>query len=144
MQFEPVTLALLALNNHLNQSDVHVITWDPEYLERHLSRESDFRMVVPDVKPEFRLVGGSKGALGMHPAVYSRWQSPQGKCTVFQFRTTDFGLPEQARKEVISCQKCGGSAMKGCSCNVVIWSEQGRGYVLVAENCSVSDCIAPQ
>jgi hypothetical protein len=137
------TLALLAVNNHINSQEVSVVTLDPLFLERELGGAVPFRIVLPSVRTGLSLVGGRQCAFGSRPAVYSRWEGPQDKCSLFQFRCSDFGISNQVGKEVIRCEQTGNRAVEGCRCRVIIWSEEGRGYALVTDNTDPLGFLSP-
>ena len=138
--FEAV--AVLALNGHLHDQDVTVITLDPGYLQSHLAGAIPFEIVLPVVNSEFTLVGGRSCSLGAYPGLYTRWASREGRCSIFQFRSSDFGLPQQSGKEVIPGSKVNCPEARGRDCNTVVWSEAGRGYALVADSTCALKCIA--
>ncbi len=129
-----VEVARLAIDNHVHNQDVTVITLNPEYLKRHLAGSVPFKIVVSAVNSRYNLVGGRSCSLGTHPVIYTRWASRDGRCSLFQFRSSDFGLPNQTGKEVIHSSKVGCPEARGRDCNAVVWSEQGRGYALVADS----------
>jgi hypothetical protein len=137
-----VELARLAIDNHVHNQDVTVITLNPEYLERHLAAAVPFKIVMPAVNSQYNLVGGRSCSLGTHPVVYTRWASREGCCSLFQFRCSDFDLPDQSGKEVIHSSKVDCPEAKGRDCNAVVWSEQGRGYALVADSSCAMKCIS--
>ncbi len=86
---------------------------------------------------------GKKCALGTHPVIYTHWESPKGMYSLFQFRPVDFGLPQHVVKEVIHSSKVKNPAANGYPCHVAVWSEQGRGYVMVSENAEALECLSP-
>ena len=55
---------------------------------------------------------------------------------------TSSGCPEQKGKEVIHSSKVDCPGAKGRDCDAVVWSEQGRGYALVADSCCAMKCIS--
>jgi len=139
----PLTeIARFAINNHVHNQDVSVITLDPRYLERHLAATVPFEIVMPAVNAQYNLVGGRSSSLGTHPVVYTRWAGREGRCSLFQFRCSDFNLPKQTGKEVIHSSKVDCPGVKGRDCDAVVWSEQGRGYALVADSCCAMKCIS--
>ena len=135
-------IARLAINNHVYNQDVSVITLDPRYLKRHLATTVPFEIVMPAVNAQYNLVGGRSSSLGAHPVVYTRWAGREGRYSLFQFRCSDFNLPEQTGKEVIHSSKVDCPGAKGRDCDAVVWSEQGRGYALVADSCCAMKCIS--
>ena len=122
------TLALLAINNHLNDPHVSVETRDAIELGRALSEELPFEVVVPALGEGFELSGGRKCKLGTHPVAYSLWDSPGGRFSLFQCRPQDFGLPARIRRKVIRANP---PAVKGELRSVLLWADVTGGYVLV-------------
>ena len=135
-------VAELALDGHLHDQNVDVVTLDPAYLQSHLAGDIPFEIVMPAINSEFTLVGGRSCSMGAHPVLYTRWASREGRCSIFQFRSSDFGLPQQSGKEVIPGSKVNCPEARGRDCNTVVWSEAGRGYVLVADSTCALKSIA--
>ena len=139
-------MAELALESYAHDQDISVITLDPDYMQRYLEGSVPFEIKLPvSMQIDMSLVGGKSGSLGVYPAVYTRWshqmEHEQSKCAIIQFRSKDFGLPETAPKEVVhsSSVKCPSSM--GKSCNVVVWTEGGNGYALVADSACAMHCL---
>lgn len=122
------TVALLAINNHVNDHHVSVETQDAGELGRILSRELPFDVVVPELGEAFELSGGRKCKLGTHPVAYSFWTGPGGKCSLFQYRPGDFELPSGMPRRVVHAKP---PAVRGEPRSVVLWADGARGYVLV-------------
>ncbi|MFH1069013.1 MAG: hypothetical protein V1794_05260 [Candidatus Glassbacteria bacterium] len=135
------TIAVLALSNHVTNPDVTVITLDPQYLEEHLRAAVPFEIVMPAVN-NLSLIGGRSESLGTHPVVYTRWASGDGRCSLYQFRSSDFNLPEQTGKEVIPGSRVNCPVALDKNCDVVIWTESGRGYALVADSRNALNCVS--
>ncbi len=130
-------LAKLALDHYVNDIDVSVITLDPNYMARYLEGSVPFAVKMPVVESDLSLIGGRSGSLGAYPAVYSRWSHQarrQSVCSIIQFRSQDFGLPESVAREVVHSSNVNCPAAKDINCDVVVWSEEGNGYVLVADS----------
>ncbi|HLA38916.1 MAG TPA: hypothetical protein VJ417_02915, partial [Candidatus Glassbacteria bacterium] len=134
-------VAELALVNHVTDQDVTVITLDPDYLQEHLRSNIPFEIVLPAVN-NLSLIGGRPVSLGTHPVLYTRWASGSGRCSLYQFRSSDFNLPEQTEKEVVSNSRVNCPDARDKNCNVVIWTESGRGYALVADNQNAQNCVS--
>lgn len=125
------TVALLAINNHVNHIDdphLSVETEDAEELTRSLAGEVAFEVIVPALDSELRLVGGRKCKLGTHPVVFSLWAGPDGLCSLFQFRASDFGLPSRLNKKLVPAKS---PAVADGMSDALIWTQQEFGYVLV-------------
>ncbi len=137
-------VAELALARYVNDQDISVITLDPDYMARHLDGSVPFPVKMPPVQSGLSLIGGRSGSLGVYPAVYSRWVSQarqQSRCAIIQFRSRDFGLPENVDKEVVHGSKlnCPSAKDKDKNFDVIVWSEGGNGYALVADStCALS------
>lgn len=134
-------VASLALDRHVHEQEYSVITLSPEYFETSLASSVPFTVVLPAVDSDYRLVGGRSMSLDNHPAVCSRWTGRHGECSLFQFRSSDFGIPEHTDREVIHSDHVNCPAAAGRNCEVVVWSENGRGYALVSDSLGAMDCI---
>jgi hypothetical protein len=137
-------VAVLALDHYVHGSDVSVITLDPDYMARYLESSVPFPVRMPAVESDLSLIGGSSGSLGAYPAVYTRWShqaKKQSNCAIIQFRSQDFGLPESVAREVVHSSNVNCPSAKGMNCNVVVWSEGGDGYVLVADSACALHCL---
>ncbi len=137
-------VAELALDHFVHGSDVSVITLDPDYMARYLEGSVPFPVRMPAVESELSLIGGSSGRLGAYPAVYTRWSyqaKKQSNCAIIQFRSQDFGLPESVAREVVHSSNVNCPSAKDMNCNVIVWSEGGDGYVLVADSACAMHCL---
>jgi len=137
-------VAELALDHFAHGSDVSVITLDPDYMARYLEGSVPFPVRMPVVENDLNLIGGSSGSLGAYPAVYTRWwhqAENQSDCAIIQFRSQDFGLPESVAKEVVHSSNVHCPSAKDMNCNVIVWSEGGDGYVLVADSACALHCL---
>ncbi|MBW7998352.1 MAG: hypothetical protein FVQ81_17630 [Candidatus Glassbacteria bacterium] len=137
-------IAELALESYVHDHDVSVITLDPGYLERNLEGTVPFQVKMPVVQSDLSLIGGRSSSLGAYPAVYTRWShqaGQQSRCAIIQFRSKDFGLPESAAKEVVQSSNVNCPSTLDKDCNVVVWSEGGNGYALVADSACAMHCL---
>lgn len=133
------TLALLAVNDHLNDQHLVVETSEKSEFERKLAEYVQFEVKMPDLGQDLKLLGGRKCVLGSHPVVYSLWEGDDGKYSLFQFRPENFDLEEKLRKIVIQPT---GSAAQGKICKVLAWREGKHGYALVADEGKALERIA--
>lgn len=128
------TVAALAISNHLNHLEDHGLTAttsDPTELQRALTPEIPFQVVVPDLDRRFELIGGRKCKLGTHVVALSWWQGAEGECSLFQFRAADFGLPSVLRqRQVRSTQP----AVMNDACRAWIWREGDYAFVFVGQS----------
>jgi hypothetical protein len=133
-------VAELALDSYVHDHDISVITLNPDYMQRYLAGSVPFEIKVPASlqSDDMRLIGGKSASLGTYPAVYTRWshqmQHKQSNCAIIQFRSQDFGLPETTSKEVVHSSDVNCPSALGKNCNVVVWTEGGDGYALVADS----------
>jgi hypothetical protein len=118
-------LALLAMSEHFDRSELGMETSDPSDLERSLVGQIPFQVVLPELGDAFQLAGGRKCALGEHTVVYSLWSSGGRIHSLYQFQPQDFGLPSTIERTTMS-------GNEGCA--VTLWTEEGRGYALVADS----------
>jgi hypothetical protein len=123
-------VALLAMSEHFGRGVLSVETRNPSDLERALADQIPFPVVLPDLGENFQLAGGQKCALAKHTVVYSLWRSEGHFHSLYQFQPRDFGLPDTIERTTVSGN--GG-------CAVTVWTEYGRGYVLVANPSSPED-----
>ena len=124
------TVALLAVNNHLNHADeqnLSVETADPDKFERVLARELPFEIAAPRLNSGFQLRGGRKCTLGAHPAALSLWKRGRDEYSVFQFRRSDLGIAPLSDARFVQLQEpaAGGAGAAW------VWTRGNFGYVLV-------------
>ena len=124
------TLAVLAINNHVNHVDDEdsFQSTRKEDLERHLSAELDFDVLIPGSNATFDLVGGRKCKLGTHPVAYTLWRGRAGKASLFQFKPIEFELPGAMKQTLVHAH---GMAVADGPNDILVWTEGSRGYVLV-------------
>lgn len=123
-------LALLATQDHVNEAHLTVETGNPANLERSLQNQLPFVPMLPVLGPEYRLKGGRRCALGTHPVVYSLWDGPNGKYSLYQFQPLDFNLPSDLTKTIITPKEPNTTSR---TCKVMIWIMSRRGYMIVAD-----------
>ena len=136
------TVALLAVNNHLNHADeqnLSVETADPDELASVLSRELPFEIAAPRLNAEFQLRGGRKCTLGAHPAALSLWKRGRDEYSVFQFRRNDFGISPLPDARFVQLREpaAGGSGAAW------VWTRGNYGYVLVGSSQSPLEQLSP-
>lgn len=124
-------LAWLAMNDHLKASPVTVETSERGELERALADRIPFPVVLPELGPKLKLVGGRRCRLAGKTVALTAWRGPGGeRFTLFQFRPDEFGLPPKVGTK-ISHRKT--PSVAEYPCDVLVWTEAGRGYALVAD-----------
>lgn len=128
-------LAALAVASHVYDRHVTVETSDPDRLEQRLAGAVPFAVEVPDLGTAYRLVGGRKCALGTRAVVFSLWEGPAERCSVFQFDPGEFGLEDDLSSVEIRPSRGAGPPHP----RVRIWIEDGRGYVSVHEETPTED-----
>jgi hypothetical protein len=124
------TLALLAMSDHVEEHPLDVMTTSPVELAGRLKEIVSFRILFPNMGPEFALLGGRKCVLGSQPVVFSRWNGPEGEVTLIQFDPADFSLPDRLARQTIKPEV---PAARRHPCVATIWVQEGRGYVRVAD-----------
>ncbi len=126
------SVALLAMNEHLNRKDLTVVTQDPSQLAGRLSAALPFRVSLPDLGPEFRLVGGSDCKMCTHRAALSLWSRGGEEFSLLQFIPADFKLPPEMEPVTFCCVDM---VPAGAPCDVKVWTRNGYGYALITRNC---------
>ncbi len=121
-------VAELAAANFMLDAHVTERVDDPTALGGILSERLPFDVELPDLGPQFDLVGGRTCALGKRPVAFSVWEGPEGRCALYQFVPEDHGIDADTdRSEVRVACACSPS----CGCCVEVWTEDRRGYALV-------------
>lgn len=119
-------IALLTMSEHFAPHHLTVKTPDPRELERSLSDELPFSVVVPDLGKSFELVGGRRCSIGSHPAAYSSWRSQGRIFSLYQFVPSAFGLAGHVERTTVP-----GNVSR---CQVEVWTDGGRGFALVGSH----------
>ena len=87
------TLAMLAMNDHLDTHTLDVKAEDAATLREGLKHKIPFEIRVPDLGGALRLEGGRRCTLGSHAVCFTTWRDASGRFTLLQLRVEDFGLP---------------------------------------------------
>ena len=127
------TVALLAINNHLNHLEDHGVqaqTNDKRELEAALSAQVGFQVMVPELDDGLQLAGGRKCKLGTHAVAFTLWRDAVGDYSLFQFQPDRFGLPPTIRPTLV---RTTGPAGAEHTCGAWIWTEGRYGYVLTGD-----------
>jgi len=129
------TVALLAINNHLNH--LHLENHGVEDqssgrrdLERTLTSLVKFDVTVPELGDELHLAGGRKCKFGTHPVAFTLWRDSSGDYSLFQFQPDRFGLPDSIEPTLVRSTQPAGVEH---TCGAWIWTEHGRGYVFTGD-----------
>lgn len=123
------TLALLAMQDHLNENNLAVRSAEPRRVESELATSLGFPVRLPELDSRFTLVGGRPCHLGGHLVAFTLWRTPGGGISsLFQFRLSDFGLSTLKRKLVV---RSGEPAASGDPCEVTVWPAGEHGYAQV-------------
>ncbi|MDA1195299.1 MAG: hypothetical protein O2894_08945, partial [Planctomycetota bacterium] len=129
---DPVaSVALLALNDHLDTHDQKVYASDPEALRAALQPHIGFPVRVPELGAALRPVGGRPCTLGSHPVAFSAWRAPAGRVTLIQMRRADFGLPADMAPQVVTPS---GAAARGRPLDVLFFGQGDTVWVVVADD----------
>jgi hypothetical protein len=127
------TVALLAINNHLNHLENHAVDMkatEKKELERALSTMVGFQVVVPALGNGLELAGGRKCKLGTHTVAFTLWSDFAGDYSLFQFQTDRFGLPTTIQPKLVRSTQPAGAEHP---CGAWIWTEGAYGYVLTGD-----------
>ena len=127
------TVALLAINNHLNHLQDHGVdaqSIDKAELEQSLTKQVGFQVTVPDLENGLHLEGGRKCQLGTHPVAFTLWKEGQSEYSLFQFETDRFGLAASIKPTLVrNTQPAGTEHTTGAW----IWTRGKYGYVLTGD-----------
>lgn len=134
------TVALLAINNHLNHLDDHSDTPELESqtaLATGLSREVGFAVSFPELDERLQLSGGRKCKLGTHTVAFSLWKQLDKNYSLFQFRKSDFGISGDMHPRLVNATEPAGGQHP---CGAWIWTDQSSGFVLVGDpGCDIEE-----
>jgi hypothetical protein len=122
------TLALLAMQEHMNESDLVVRTGRADELRDALGAHLPFPVHVPDLGPGYALLGGRPCHLGGHLVALTLWRAPAGTVSLYQFRSADFDLAAIPGPRLVRPH---GPAAGHRPCEVRFWTEGDRGFALV-------------
>lgn len=135
------TIITLATNDHLNDRHLKVETADHKEFCQKIQPELPFEVITPELGQEIRLVGGRPCKIGTHPIVYSLWRSSNNDYSLFQFRLSDYGLPESDSPRMVKPKN---SVMEKSPCEVLYWTKNGFGFVLVADHGELLKGVNPK
>lgn len=127
------TVALLAINNHLNHLEDHGVesqSRQPAELTHELSKLVEFDVFLPDFGDRLNLVGGRKCKLGTRTVAFTLWNDAQGNYSLFQFQPDKFGIPPTVEPKLVHAS---GPAGEEHHCGAWIWTDGTAGYVLVGD-----------
>ena len=124
-------IAMLAINDHINNRNLKIVTNDPEDFKNKITGLVPFEVNTPDFGGNLKLSGGRPCKLGSHPIVYSLWNKANGEFSLFQFRLADFGLSNMAESKIVKPQS---QATKNEKSECLIWSKGSFGYILIGED----------
>ena len=128
------TVALLAINNHLNHledhDDVQAQTHDNQELEVELTGQVGFPVKVPDLDDRLQLAGGRPCKLGTHPVAFTLWRDAHGTYSLFQFQPDRFGLLTTIEPTLVHTTQPAGVDHTS---SAWLWTEGQYGYVLTGD-----------
>lgn len=122
------TLALLAMQDHMNESDMVVRASDRSLVARELSQLVAFAVRLPELGRGLKLVGGRPCHLGSHRVALTLWSGGGEVRSLYQFKPHDLGIDRLDRPIVVRPH---GPVAGHTPCEVLFWSEAGAGYALV-------------
>ncbi|MCC7140033.1 MAG: hypothetical protein IT460_16555 [Planctomycetes bacterium] len=134
------TLAMLAMNDHLDTHSLDVTSGDPKEVEAGLYERIPFEIRWPDFRGAIRLEGGRRCTLGSHPVCFTTWRKDGVRFTLLQIRRRDFGLPEHLAPTTVTPK---GAAAGKKPLDVLIWTEGDVGWALVADDPSALATVRP-
>ena len=137
------TVALLAINNHLNHLEDHGVLDQPNRkreLERTLTAHVGFQVAVPELDNGLQLAGGRECKLGTHAVAFTLWRDAVGDYSVFQFQPDHFGLPPTIEPTLVRTPQPAG---KQHACGAWIWTDGPYGYVLTGDPGSDLQRLSP-
>ena len=127
------TVALLAINNHLNHLEDHGVqaqTHERRELEVALTRQVGFQVKLPDLHDGLELTGGRRCKLGTHAVAFTLWRDDVGKYSLFQFQPERFGLRTTIKPTLVrTTQPAGADHTSGAW----LWTDGPYGYVLTGD-----------
>ncbi len=127
------TVALLAINNHLNHLEDHGVqaqTYEKRELEVALTGQVGFQVKVPDMRDGLQLTGGRRCKLGTHAVAFTLWHDDAGEYSLFQFQPDRFGLPTTIEPMLVHTTQPAGADH---TCGAWLWTEGSYGYVLTGD-----------
>jgi hypothetical protein len=138
------TVAILAINNHVNHLENHDVATQSsgnEQLERTLTAMVGFQVVVPTLGNGLNLIGGRKCKLGTHTVAFTLWHDLDGEYSLFQFQPDRFGLPPTIVPKLIRTTQPAGAEH---TCGAWIWTEGPYGYVLTGDRGNDLQRLSPE
>ena len=127
-------LAILAINDHINNRNLKVVTSDTAEFKNQLTGKVPFEVNLPEFSNMLKLSGGRPCKLGSHPIVYSLWSNSKGEFSLFQFRLVDFRFSQTAKPQIVKPLY---HATKDDKSRCLIWSQDSSGFILVGEDESI-------
>lgn len=135
------SLALLAMNDHLDSHTLDVASADPKAVESGLHDRIPFPIRWPDLGSEIKLEGGRRCTLGSHPVCFTTWRKDGVRFTLLQIRRTDFALPKDLAPVAVTPK---GAAAGKRPLEVLIWTEGEVGWALVADDPAALASVRPR
>ncbi|MCP4549825.1 MAG: hypothetical protein GY835_25500 [bacterium] len=130
------TLAMLALDDHLNDRLLTDATVDHVELCDALGEQLGFEVQMPIVDRGFTLRGGRTDKWGGTRIAFSLWEKGGQIFTLSQFRTTDYDLPAHLSRELFCCPEPG---IDSIPTDIIVWATDEAGYVLVGPHSEVNE-----
>lgn len=122
-------IGIIAIGDHMAGQQLTIETSNGQALIAALKPQMHFDVKLPQLGQGFRLLGGRKCAFDRRPVVYTRWERGGHEYSLYQFCPKDFGLPSDFSRRAVVIDDGG----RDVACNALVWTENGCGYVLVAE-----------
>jgi hypothetical protein len=127
------TVALLAINNHLNHLEDHGVqgkTDERRALEVSLTGQVGFLVKVPELGDGLQLAGGRRCKLGTHAVAFTLWRDEVGTYSLFQFQPDRFELLTTIQPTLVRTTQPAATDHAG---GAWLWTEGPYGYVLTGD-----------
>jgi len=126
------TLGVLAVDHHLINHPMHILTTSTEELNDRIAGRLHYRTEIPELGDGYALEGAAICKLGGHPVVCTRWKHDGRNYTLYQYCTRDFRLPKQIDRQTVSLDPWH-STTERAPREVEFWTRGDCAYALVAD-----------
>ncbi|MBI4243162.1 MAG: hypothetical protein HY606_03640 [Planctomycetes bacterium] len=125
------SLIVLAINDHINNRNIEIFSGDIDGLKSELKNQVDFDVILPKFQPDLSVVGGRLCKMVTYPLVYTLWKDRSREYSLFQFKLSDLGIDPFNEPRFITPSD--GGALHKSPCEVLWWTDESYGFILVAE-----------
>lgn len=132
-------IALLAMRDFYDDSPPQIASSDRSFLLNSINANGQFPTELPNFPPLEELQGGTISKLDNIPSLATRWienieGSESAEILLHQFYAEKFSLPHDMNPVLIKADSSGNETQSVPPCDVVIWTQNGKGYALVAKS----------